>query len=189
MELTPQERRRVWWGGAIGSALKGIPQGIMLGVLGYALLLGAVYALAALFPPVGLGLAGSFGTFLFANGALTTAAVGGITTVTALPALTWAAINPLPVIALNAVLTVVGNFLTGGKIAVGDYVQKIDHQANVERIRQLEGRQYVMEQIVDKTTSPKIAESVLARGPRNVQSFVAAEEARALDIAKSKILQ
>lgn len=189
MELTPEEKNSVWWKGAWKGFFKGIPQGLMIGLIGFGLLIGLVYGL----PLIGLAgvsstLLSGLGGFLFAPGTVATTAAGAFIA----PTLTWSTLgvlNPLPFVALNTMLTMAGNFLTHGNIAVGDRIQKIDHEANVERLRQLEGKSYVMEQVVAQTASPKAVQNILSKGSRNVESFVAAEEARAIDVAKSKLLQ
>ncbi len=191
MELSPQERSRVWWRGALKSAVKGIPQGLLLGVLGFALLVGAIYGLAALFPVTALGLASSFGPFVFSTEAMTIISPPlGSGIAAALPALGWSMLNPLPVIALNAVLTIAGNFISGGKIAVGDYQQQVDHAANKERIGQLEARERALEEVVGMGRTSRIAQSIIARGQRTRTSFASAEESRAVDTANnpSKII-
>ena len=188
MELNPQAKSRIWWRGAFSNAFAGIPQGILLGVLGYALLVTTVFAIAAFFPAVGLGLAQSFGPFLFGGAGVSALAAG------TMPAFSLAILNPLPVVALNAVLTVAGNFLTGGKIAIGDYQQKIDHAENVARIIKLEARQHTMHrelvnQAIDiesqgidgkwakRVHSERAPIGELTRTPQT--SFAEAEEARA----------
>ena len=171
MELNPQAKSRIWWRGAFSNAFAGIPQGILLGVLGYALLVTTVFAISAAFPAVGLGLAQSFGPFLFGGAGVSALAAG------TMPAFSLAILNPLPVVALNAVLTVAGNFLTGGKIAIGDYQQKIDHAENVARIERLESR--TLNPTLTPPTRSRALDTILAQGAKNTESFAAAEEARA----------
>lgn len=166
--MTERSKASVWWGGAISSAIKGIPQGLMLGLLGFGLLVGTIYLLAAIpaTAAIGLGLGKAFGTFIFAE-AIPAAA-------TALPALSLSTINILPVVALNAVLTVVGNFLTGGDMAVAKHQQEVDHAKNEVRINAIEGREKKIEQVLSQHLSehkreavtPRHVQQILEQGPR-----------------------
>ncbi|MBN8542634.1 MAG: hypothetical protein J0M34_00020 [Alphaproteobacteria bacterium] len=169
MELDKQTRSKVWWGGAISSALKGIPQGLLLGAIGAGVLFGGIYLLGlsgiSIFGFSGAGLAQAFGSFLY------TVPAGGVATTTSM-------ISPWPVIALNTVLTAVGNFLTGGDLAVAQYKQQVDHEHNNQRIRAIEGREQQMEQIVARHLNdanhhthetPKTSQrvqNILEEGPR-----------------------
>lgn len=147
----------------------------MLGAIGFGLLVGAIYLMAAipLTATIGLELGKAFGTFIFAS------QVGA-----ALPALSFSALNALPVIALNTVLTAVGNFLTGGDLAVAQYKQQVDHAHNNQRIRNIEGREQKVEQAIhmlaqhgeklekkfDQHTAEVHAES--AKTPRHVKQIL-----------------
>jgi hypothetical protein len=148
MEHAQKSKSAVWWEGATSGALRGIPQGLLLG-LGGALLL---WGLAAAFPV--LGLAEVFQGFLFVG---ETAAAG---------------INPIGFVALNTVLTAVGNFLTGGDIAVNKYQQEIDHARNEQRIHAIEGRERQVEQVVSQHLvhehhpAPRHVQKILEGGPR-----------------------
>lgn len=146
MELDQQTLRRVWWRGAIGAAIRGIPQGMVLGVIGAV----ALWGLGTLIPPLGAAL----GAFVFTTG-------GGL--------------NLLPMIALNTVLTSIGNFLTGGKIACNAYKQEVEHQMNETRISALEAREQMRDQTIPQSRGLR---TILARGPRAGQSFAHAEETR-----------
>lgn len=176
MELDPQTLRSVWWKGAIGSALKGIPQGLMLGLLGASLLCGGIALLGSIGATSGiaLGLAKAFGGFLYSSATAQALAAGTLSTV---PAFGLATLNVLPIVALNTVLTSVGNFLTGGQIACNAYKQDVEHRMNHARIRQLEAREQVVEATLARTPSQAI-QAVLTRGPRAQQSYEAAEAAR-----------
>ncbi len=173
MELDQQTVGKVWWKGALEGAVKGIPQGIMLGAIGAALLFGGLYALGAL---GGMGvassLAASFGTFLFSTGAATNAVAAGST----LAHFSLAVFNPLPIIALNTILTSVGNFLTGGDIAVNAYKQDVEHRMNEARITQIEGRELTLQQQMQAQS--RTIQNILAQGPRGATSFSKAEEER-----------
>ncbi len=172
MELDSQTLRSVWWKGAIGSAIKGIPQGLMLGLLGAGLLFGGIYALGALAPALAGSLAADFGAFLYAG----TPAVATSLAAGAVPAFSLASMNVLPIVALNMVLTAVGNFLTGGKIACNAYKQDIEHRMNEVRISQIEAR----EQAPAPSVAPsRTVQAIVAQGPRQQTSHAAAEEVRA----------
>lgn len=143
MEIDKQTRSRVWWQGAISSAIKGIPQGIMLGLLGAGVLFGGIFLIQAFgAAPLAFEIAKDFGSFLFSNAAVAEMAAGSM------PAFGLAAINVIPVVALNAVLTIVGNFLTGGDMAVNKHQQEVDHEHNNLRIRAIEGREQQCEKAI-----------------------------------------
>lgn len=178
MDLDPAVKSRVWWKGAITSAIKGIPQGLMLGAIAAGVLIGGLYLLSAM---GAAGIAGYVGTafnyFLFN---MQNAAVASQLATQTLPVVTSLAIfNPLPIIALNTILTSIGNFLSGGDSAVNAYKQQVDHDANVARLERLEGRELALEEAI--ATSPTI-KKILAEGPRS-KSYSAAEETR--DVAPS----
>lgn len=163
MEIDGRTKSQVWWGGAIKSALKGIPQGILLGIGGALLLWG----LAVAFPA--LGLFTVFEGFLFAGTA------------------TNIALNPIGFIALNTALTIAGNFLLGGDQAVAEYKGKVDHLHNEARISQLEGREQMVEQALGAQSQS--VQRILAQGPRAQGSHVAAEEIRVANTAAPKTIQ
>jgi hypothetical protein len=173
IELTPQEKSHVWWSGAIKSAIHGIPQGLMLGALSAVVLFGAIVALNAIFPAFAFGLAHAMGGFLFSSSAA--AAVGSAAHAIPAAALSLSALNLVPFMAFNVVGSMIGNFMTGGKIALGDYQQRVDHARNEVRIGELETREQLVEQAIG--VNPKL-QTILNRGPRTVESFAAAEESR-----------
>lgn len=176
--------RSVWWRGAITSAIKGLPQGLLLGALGFALLVGGIYAAGALgLTGVATTLGSSFGGFLFTGGANAGAAFAS-----GLPPFALSLLNPLPFIALNAALTMVGNFLTGGYIAVAKHQQEIDHARNKARIDAIEGRERLLEQAVDTLHPNTKWLDILEKGPRTKTGFVAAEEEAAHAPAKTPVL-
>lgn len=144
--------RHVWWKGALSSAAKGIPQGILLG-FGGALLMWGAMALA----PATLGTV--FTGMLF----------GGASS------FTLATFSPLPFIALNTALTIVGNFLLGGQIACNAYKQQVDHDANATRLDRIEAREQMLEQKLAPSASIK---QLVSQGPRHASSFATAEIAR-----------
>jgi hypothetical protein len=163
MELDQQTKSGVWWKGAISSALKGIPQGLMLGLIGFAVLTGGIYLFGA------TSLVGTFGSFLFGSTAAATEAIAAGSIGSFIGAL-----NPLTFVALNTVLTLVGNFLTGGDMAVAKHQQEVDHAKNEVRIRAIEGREKQMEHIVARhlthdhqpQTTPQHVQQILSEGPR-----------------------
>lgn len=180
MEAENISKRSVWWRGALSGALKGIPQGLLLGALGFALLVGGMYAAGALgFAGAATTLGTSFGTFLFSSG--TSFAAG-------LPAFSWTMLNPLPFIALNTALTMVGNFLTGGDIAVAKHQQEVDHARNEARINAIEGREMMLERAVDTLHPNAKWLDILEKGPRHKTSHVAAVEEEAQAPAKGPVL-
>lgn len=165
-EIPAQEKSRIWWKGALKGALRGVPQGLLLGTLGFAVLVGGLYAFGA------TALVGSFGTFLFsdavaASDAITAGNFGGF----------LSALGPAPFILLNTVLTSVGNFITGGDIAVAAHKQDIEHSMNEARIERIESREIALEQDIVATPS-RVARKIIAAGPRHSGSFREAAEAR-----------
>lgn len=172
MELDPQTLRAVWWKGALTAALKGIPQGVLLGVLGAAILIGGIYAVSAMGASgFAFELAKDFGSFLFSNSGTAALAATGAT---ALPAFSFGALNILPLVALNTVLTAVGNFLTGGQIACNAYKQEVEHTMNERRISRIEAREQRLEHAVATSSGIK---RIVAQGPRSQQSHANAAEA------------
>lgn len=163
---------RAWWKGAISSAIKGIPQGLLLGAIGFAVLTAGILALGAIAPVfTATWLAGPFGSFIFANIPAVTTAFAAHT----MPAFSLAILNPLPVIALNTVLTAVGNFLTGGDIAVNAYKQDFEHRLNETRIARIEARELQLEQSLPRS---RTVQKIVEAGPRHQSSFQHAEETR-----------
>jgi hypothetical protein len=162
MELDSQTLRSVWWKGAISGALKGIPQGLLLGALGFGLIAGGIYLFGA------TSLVGTFGSFLFGDAAAATAAMtaGNIGSFIG-------TLSPLTFVVLNTALTVAGNFLTGGQIACNTYKQEAEHQQNAARIRQLEVR---TQQLAPDPTTSRTVQAILAQGPRT--SHAHAEQLR-----------
>jgi hypothetical protein len=159
MENDTQARSGVWWRGAASAALKGIPQGIMLGAIASVLLFGGIWAVGALgFTATATMLATSFGSFLYTGAP----AFAGI-------------FNPVPIIIFNTVLTSIGNFLTGGAIAVNKYQQEMDHERNEVRISQIEAREQALEKMVGKPSAT--IQALVDKGPRNQQSFAEAATA------------
>ena len=173
MELTAKEQNSIYWRGAIDGAIKGIPQGILLGVIGFGLLVGSIYAVQA------IGLAGvttwmmnGLGGFLFQQGSYTVAATAGTAVIP--PAFNLAALSPLPFIALNAVLTIVGNFLTGGTQAVAEAKQQKQNDYLDAKLMQVEGREQQIEQVVSRrlvhehtpAPTPRHVQHILEEGPR-----------------------
>jgi hypothetical protein len=174
MELDPQTVSSVWWKGALGGALKGIPQGLLLGVIGFGVLVVGTYALAA-FGVTGLAatMMHGLGGFLFTEaGAASISA--GIAAGSA-SGFSLAALSPIPFIALNTVLTIAGNFLTSGQSAVNAYKQDVEHRMNDARITAIESREQMLEEVV---TPSRAVQKILAQGPRNKGSFAAAEAER-----------
>lgn len=169
MEIDPAEKSRVWWSGALKSAAKGIPQGILLGLLGAGVIWGALTVLPMI--PVVSGIAApiiqAFTGFIFAPGA----------TVGFLPLAPW------PFVMMNTVLTAVGNFLVGGDLAVAKHQQEVDHAHNDARIRAIESREHMVEQavgehLVQPPQRSMVVDSIIRTGPRPQQSYAAAEDAR-----------
>ena len=161
-QLDPQTKSSVWWRGAISSAVKGIPQGLLLGLIGFAVLTGGMYLFGA------TGLVGSFGSFLFGDATAALTAIEG-----AKIGAFVASLNPLTFVALNTVLTFVGNFLTGGDMAVAKYQQEVDHAKNEVRISAIEGREKHMEQIVSQHISdPVHHQHAQQPTPRHVQQII-----------------
>lgn len=184
MESEVTSTRGVWWRGALTSAVKGLPQGLLLGGIGFALIVGGIYAAGALgFGAAASGVASSFGSFLFSGGAAASAAFAS-----GLPAFSFSLLNPLPFIALNTALTMVGNFLTGGDIAVAKHQQEVDHARNEARINAIEGREMLLEQAVDTLHPNTKWLDILQKGPRAKTGFVAAEEAAAAEPVKAPVL-
>lgn len=203
MEMTPQEKSRVWWHGAVKSAIKGIPQGIILGAVSVVALFGIVGCMIAFGGPLiagwGLTIAHGMGMFMLSQSGLatfTTAtahaaavaaaahATAGATTLAmahaALPTfLSFGSIGFAPIVAFNAILGVVGNLMNGGKIAVGDYQQQVDHAKNEHRIAHLQERELALEQVVGQDLASRNVKLILSHGPRSSQSFADAEAARA----------
>lgn len=140
MEETEKSKLSVWLGGAVSSAIKGIPQGILLGLGGALMLWGLAVALPT------LGLFATFEGFLFTG---TAAAIG---------------INPIPFTALNTVLTIVGNALLGGDMAVNKRQQEIDHAKNEARISAIEAREQAVEQVSAHPRSVRV-DSIIRSGP------------------------
>lgn len=158
MELTAKEKNAIYWGGAIKGAIAGIPQGLLLGALGFGLLAGGIYLFGA------TSLVSTFGTFLFGSvGAATEAiAAGNIGAFIG-------ALNPLTFVALNTVLTLVGNFLTGGNQAVAEAKQAKQNAYLDAKMMQIEGRERQVEQLV---TQHLVREHEPAQTPRHVQKIL-----------------
>lgn len=165
MEVDSQTLRHVWWKGAISGALKGIPQGLMLGAIGFGVLAAGIYLFGA------TALVGSFGSFLFGDAAAAAAAITAGNVGAFIGTL-----SPVTFIALNTVLTSVGNFLTGGTMACNAYKQDVEHRMNETRIDQLEARGMAhMPSFVPSRT----VKTIISQGTRQQQSFASAEQARA----------
>lgn len=171
--ITTAEVSSVWWKGAFSAALKGIPQGLLLGAIGFGVLTAGIFALGAVAPAfVATSLAGPFGSFLFNM----TPAIAETFAAGTMPAFSLALFNPVPVIALNTVLTAVGNFLTGGNIAVNAYKQDVEHRMNEARISRLESRELGLDHEIP--TASRTAQKIISAGPRTASSFRETEETR-----------
>ncbi|MFZ4126072.1 MAG: hypothetical protein ACOYJ2_08420 [Rickettsiales bacterium] len=169
MELTKQERDAIYWRGAIGGAIKGIPQGLMLGALAACVLFGGIYAFGFFAGPAAAQLAYGFGSFLF-----TTGISAGATTLPTIGANIFAVFNPIPVIVLNTVLTAIGNFLSGGDQAVAAAKQQKQNDYLDAKLMQVEGRERQIEQVISQhlahepqpLTAPRHVQKILEEGPR-----------------------
>jgi len=164
MELNQQDLSNVWWKGALTGAAKGIVQGLLLGALaGLALYAGVAALGAAGFVGAANGLAGAFGSFIYAGSSAT-----GFTFATAF--------NPTVIIIFNTVLTSIGNFITGGASAVDAYKQDANQRMNEARISQIESREMALEQTI--ASPSRSLQKIIAAGPRNATSFRDAQEQR-----------
>lgn len=174
MGLNPEEMSRIWWKGALKSALKGIPQGLMLGIGGACLLFSTIALLGGIGATAGLalGISQAFGGFLYS--AATTATLA---TATAVPAFSLASINILPIVALNTVLTVVGNFITGGDMAVNTYKQDMEHKINEARLARLESHEIAPQQEAARPLSASLRR-ILAQGSCKPGAKIDAEQYR-----------
>ncbi len=177
-----ESNRSIWWKGALKGAAKGVVLGVMTGLCAYALLVGGLYALQAL----GAGsivsaVVPSLGGFLFDAGTIPPKSV-------ALPPFELAKLNPLSLLMFNSALSAVAGFFTGGGAAVAQHKQASDQARNEQRIRQLEGRGQLLEQVVDDLHPNTKWLDVLEKGPRHKESFVAAEEARAASATPARVL-
>jgi hypothetical protein len=182
MELDPKTISRVWWKGAATSAAKGIPQGLMLGAIAAVVLFGVIAGAMLLAPtaPIAMTTAQAFGGFLYSHSVAVALATEGLTMATATSLVTSiASISLVPIMLFNTVLTSVGNFLTGGKIAVNAYKQDIEHRMNEARITQVEQRQ--LQLAPQAPARSQAVQRILANGPRNTANFAQAETERAAD--------
>ncbi|MFM9890857.1 MAG: hypothetical protein ACKVOE_09525 [Rickettsiales bacterium] len=180
MELDPQEVSRVWWKGAFSSALKGIPQGLFLGLLAATAMYGLIAGMLLVGGPigaVGLSVAQGMGGFIYTGAA--SQALAGATAGSALGIVTsFSSFSVAAMVALNGVLSAVGNFMSGGKIAVNAYKQEFDHKQNEARLDRIESREIALEECV---TPSRHVQKILAAGPRQRDSFASAEEGRAAE--------
>jgi hypothetical protein len=145
--------RSIWWKGALKGALKGLPLGLAMGIGGALLIWGIATALPA------LGLATAFSGFLFE-----TTAAGTI-----------AGLKLIPFTAFNIAFSTLGGLFTGGSQAVAAAQQQHLNIANVEMIRELDGRTRALEEFIAPSAGVK---KIIAAGPRAQTSYRDAEEQR-----------
>jgi hypothetical protein len=152
MDLDPTEKSRVWWSGTLKGATKGLLMGIAIGV-GSALLL--QFAILPALSSVGFSAVSQIFTgFLMPGGSF----------------------SPFSLAIFSGVSGLMGGLLGGGNAAVAAHHSQKYQQFQEAKIHELEGREQLVEQAITKT--PRIAQSILAGGQRNMDSFAEAELAR-----------
>lgn len=140
--------RSIWWKGALKSGLKESIRGIAVGFVAAALLFGV-----AQFIGVAAGL-----------GAMLAPMVGA------------SSFSPLLLMSFCGVISGVTGLFTGGSQAVAAAQQQHLNVANVEMIRELDGRTRALEEFIAPSSGVK---KIIAAGPRTQASYRDAEEQRA----------
>lgn len=173
MNLSEQEKGRVWWGGALKGALKGIPQGLLIGI-------GAAALLAFVAIPLLPGLAAGIAPFLTFAGAPAFLTV---------PHAAGAAFFPIPLMIFNTAITMAANAVTMGNAAVQAYHQQKHNSMYEARITALEQMVPTVSQDIDlQPQASRAMAEALAKGPRNEQSFEEAEQQREAARPKDRTL-
>ncbi len=162
MKLDPKEASRVWWGGTIKGAVRGLLAGLVIGAASALLL---QFALIPVLPAIGE----AFASFLTLTPGLASGWAGGV-----VPA---ASFSTIPLAIFSGVTGLIANAFASGKAAVNDYREQKLHQFQESKLRELEGREQMVEQVL--TTSSPSVQALLEQGPRNHSSFVDAETQRA----------
>jgi hypothetical protein len=164
MELDPAVKSHVWWKGTIKGAVKGLLSGLVIGAASAILL---QFVLIPMFPVIGPAFAG----FL----TLTPALVASHT----------AAFSAIPLAIFSGLSGMIGAAIGSGRAAVAAYKQDTEHKMNEAAIGELAQREQMLEAAV--TQPSRSVQSILASGPRQRDSFSAAEEARSAEAATPTI--
>lgn len=125
---------------------------------------------------IGLSVAQGMGGFIYTGAA--SQALAGATAASALGIVTsFSNFSIAAIVALNGVLGAVGDFMSGGEIAVNAYKQDFEHKQNETRLDRIESREMALEQHIGAPS--RCMQKILAAGPRSATSFQNAEEQRA----------
>ncbi len=144
MELTPQEKSRVWWSGTIKGAVKGLLVGLAIGAVSALVL---QFALIPLLPALGLpSIAEAFAGFLTLSPASAATWAGGVVPLSAF--------SMIPLAIFSGVSAMIGNAFASGNQAVAAYQEEKTHLLQAVKINQLEGREQMVEQTVARSFAP-----------------------------------
>ncbi len=125
MELTPQEKSRVWWSGTIKGAVKGALMGLAIGVASALLL---QFALIPLLPSLGP----VFGAFLTMTPSAAATWVGGIAPLSAF--------STIPLAVFSGLSGLFSGVFSSGEQAVTAYKEQKEHALQDMKLAQIEGR-------------------------------------------------